>query len=93
MGNVDLGNFLGTVFAVIFANIWSSRTNRAASIVLLPAIVLLVSGSIGFRGFVSYTSGNTQLGQQQFAHMFVVAATIAMGLILGNSLAKPKTTL
>ncbi|MCX5773860.1 MAG: threonine/serine exporter family protein [Fusobacteria bacterium] len=93
MGNIDLGNFLGTVFAVIFANIWSSKTHRAASIVLLPAIVLLVSGSIGFRGFVSYTSGNTVLGQQQFTHMFVVAATIAMGLILGNSLTKPKTTL
>jgi len=93
MGSVNLGNFLGTVLGVIFSNIWSSRTNRAASIVLLPTIVLLVSGSIGFRGFVSFTSGYTELGQHQFTHMFVVAATIAMGLILGNSLSKEKTTL
>lgn len=93
ISSVNLGNFLGTVFAVVFANIWSAKTNRSASLVLLPAVVFLVSGSIGFRGFVDLSIGNTELGYKEFAHMFVVALSIAAGLIVGNSIFKPKITL
>ena len=93
ISSVNLGNFLGTVFAVVFANIWSAKTNRSASLVLLPAVVFLVSGSIGFRGFVDLSIGNTVLGQQELIHMFVVALSIAAGLIVGNSIYKSKITL
>ena len=93
ISSVNTGNLLGTVFAVIFANVWSEKTNRAASLVLIPALVFLVSGSVGFRGFVALSAGNAALGQQQFLHMFVVAGTIAVGLILGNTIYKPKITL
>jgi len=92
LGN-NLGNFLGTALALVFANIWSGRTNRPTSIVLLPAVVFMVSGSIGFRGLVSLSAGDTALGLQEFMHMFVVAATIAIGLVVGNSLSKPRITL
>lgn len=93
ISSVNLGNFLGTVFAVVFANIWSAKNNRSASLVLLPAVVFLVSGSIGFRGFVDLSIGNTALGQQELIHMFVVALSIAAGLIVGNSIYKSKITL
>lgn len=90
---VNLGNFIGTTFAVIFSNVWAENTNRPISIVLLPASVFLVSGSIGFRGLVAMSSGNTVLGQHEFIQMFVVASTIAAGMIVGNSIYKPKITL
>lgn len=89
----NLGNFLGTTMALVFANIWSDRANRPTSIVLLPAVVFMVSGSIGFRGLVSLSAGNTTLGLEEFMHMFVVAATIAVGLVVGNSLSRPRITL
>ena len=89
----NLGNLFGTIVAVVFANCWGKCTGRPVSIVLLPAIVLLVSGSIGFRGLAAITAGQTATGEQQFLQMFVVALTIAAGLLVGNSIIRPKTTL
>jgi hypothetical protein len=66
---------------------------RPTSIVLIPAIVLLVSGSIGFRGLAAIAQGEVALGERQFLQMFVVAATIAAGLLVGNTLVRPKVTL
>ena len=93
ISGLNLGNFLGTVLVVIFADFWSALTNRQVSLVLLPSVVFLVSGSIGFRGFVAMSAGNTALGQQEFIQMFVVAACIAAGLIVGNSVYKPRISL
>ena len=89
----NLGNLLGTIVAVVCANLWARQTLRPTSIVLLPAIVLLVSGSIGFRGLVAIAVGQTATGEQQFLQMFVVALTIAAGLLVGNTLVRPKITL
>ena len=89
----NLGNLFGTIVAVVFANIWGKATHRPTSIVLLPAIVLLVSGSIGFRGLAAITVGQTATGEQQFVQMFVVALTIAAGLLVGNTIIQPKASL
>ena len=89
----NLGNLLGTIVAVVFANLWARQTRRPTSIVLLPAIVLLVSGSIGFRGLAALAQGQTAVGEQQFLQMFVVALTIAAGLLIGNTITKPEATL
>jgi len=89
----DLGNFLGTAMAMVFANVWSDRTNRPTSNVILPAFVFMVSGSIGFRGLVAISAGSTALGLSEFSHMFVVAITLAAGLVVGNLIYKPKILL
>jgi len=89
----NLGNLSGTIIAVVFANLWGKVTERPTSIVLLPAIVLLVSGSIGFRGLAAITVGQTATGEQQFIQMFVVALTIAAGLLVGNTIVRPMKSL
>ena len=89
----NLGNLIGTIIAVMFANLWARKTGRPTSIVLLPAIILLVSGSIGFRGLASMATGQTALGEQQFLQMFIVALTIAAGILVGNTLSRPRVTL
>ena len=89
----NLGNLLGTVIAVVFANLWARKTGRPTSIVLLPAIILLVSGSIGFRGLAAMAAGQVASGEQQVLQMFVVALTIAAGLLVGNTIVPSKTTL
>jgi uncharacterized membrane protein YjjB (DUF3815 family) len=85
----NLGNLLGTVVAVLIANIWARVTDRPTSILLLPTIVLLVSGSIGFRGLADLASGEDDLGGGEFVDMFVVALTIAAGLLIGNTIIRP----
>ena len=89
----NLGNLFGTIVAVVAANLWAGRTKRPTSIALLPAIVLLVSGSIGFRGLAAIAAGQVATGEQQLLQMFVVALTIAAGLLVGNTISRPKVTL
>ena len=89
----NLGNLVGTIVAVVFANLWARKTGRPTSIVLLPAIILLVSGSIGFRGLASMAVGQFEFGEQQFVQMFIVALTIAAGLLVGNTISRPQATL
>jgi uncharacterized membrane protein YjjP (DUF1212 family) len=42
----NLGTVLAAAAATVYANLWAGRSRRPTSIVLLPAIVILVSGSI-----------------------------------------------
>jgi uncharacterized membrane protein YjjB (DUF3815 family) len=89
----NLGNLVGTIIAAVFANLWAGRTGRPTSIVLLPALGLLVSGGIGFRGLLAMADGQSDVGERQFLQMFVVALTIAVGLLVGNTISRPRVTL
>ena len=89
----NLGNLVGTILAVVVANLWARRTERPTSIVLIPAIVMLVSGTIGFRGLASMAGGEVLLGAQQFLQMFVVALTIVVGIMIGYTIVRPQPTL
>jgi uncharacterized membrane protein YjjB (DUF3815 family) len=91
--NANLGNLLGTILAVIVGNFWSRKTGRPASIVVIPAILLLVGGTIGFRGLANMASGNMVLGVEQFFQMFIVALTIMLGVLIGLFIMKPKPNL
>jgi uncharacterized membrane protein YjjP (DUF1212 family) len=88
--NSNLGNLVGTIIAVVVANLWARKTGRPSSIVLIPAIVLLVSGSIGFRGLVAVTAGQFMVGAQEFLQMFVVAVTILVGIVIGYTIVRPE---
>jgi uncharacterized membrane protein YjjP (DUF1212 family) len=89
----NLGNLLGTIIAVVLANLWSRRTGRPTSILLIPAIVMLVSGTIGFRGLAAMAEGELLLGIQQFLQMFIVAITILAGILIGFTIVRPEKSL
>ena len=89
----NLGNLVGTIIAVVVANLWARKIGRPSSIVLIPAIVLLVSGSIGFRGLVAMAGGDFLLGAGQFLQMFVVAMTIFAGIVVGHTIVRPESGL
>lgn len=69
------GNLAHPVGTVVAAHLWSRRAARPSSIILIPAIVMLAKGTIGFRGLVSTAGREILLGTQQFLRMFVVAMT------------------
>jgi len=48
---------------------------------------------MGFRGLVSIASGQIQQGEMQLQGMIYVAILIAAGLVVGNTLSKPRITL
>jgi uncharacterized membrane protein YjjP (DUF1212 family) len=88
----NLGNVLGAALVGIFANTWEWKVGKPGSIVLLPAITVLVSGSIGFRGLVASAQGDAA-GAGQFLDMFLVAITLTAGLLIANTIVKPKKSL
>lgn len=91
----NVGVFLSSVAMVVMSNLWASWMNRPSWLVLLPCIVLQVSGSIGFQGvFKVVTPGeDTTLGAEQFLQMFIVALLIIVGLMAGNTIFPSSTTL
>ncbi len=91
--NDNLGILFAAAATAVFSNFWASRTRRPTSIVLLPAIVVLVSGSLGFQGLAAIAEGKTTIGAEQLLQMFVVAVMLTAGLLVGNTIVRPRTTL
>jgi len=88
----DVGTFLSAVAFSIVANIWGRLKDRPNTIILLPSIVLSVSGSIGFQGVINLVNGDTYVGTQQFLQMFIVAVMTFGGILVGSSLFPPHQT-
>jgi uncharacterized membrane protein YjjP (DUF1212 family) len=91
--NDNLGILIAAAVTAVFANLWARRKRRPTSIVLLPAIVVLVSGSVGFQGLAAIAQGETTVGAQQLVQMFVVAVMLTAGILVGNTIVRPRTTL
>ena len=91
--NDNLGILVAAAATAVFSNVWAARTRRPTSIVLLPAIVVLVSGSVGFQGLAAIAEGDTTIGAQQLLQMFVVAVMLTVGLLVGNTIVRPRNTL
>ena len=88
-----LGTLTGAIVASIFANYWARYFNRPTSIVLVPAITVMVSGSIGFQGLFVAAGGQRDQGLELVLQMFIVALVIAAGLLIANTIVRPKVTL
>jgi uncharacterized membrane protein YjjB (DUF3815 family) len=59
----------------------------------LPAIILLVPGSIGFKGLEFLFSHNTIEGINTLFNTFIIGIALVAGNYFGNILIKPKRNL
>jgi uncharacterized membrane protein YjjP (DUF1212 family) len=76
-------------FIGIAGNIYSWWRRRPTGTIVLPAIALLLPGSIGFRGMrdlISRDTSDTLAGLDTFTHALLIAASIAAGLLIANAL-------
>lgn len=69
------------------AHVYGSTAGR------LEVYLTRMTAALGFRGLAAMATGQIAAGEQQFAQMFVVALTIAAGLLIGNTIIQPKATL
>lgn len=96
-GGRNFQTYISSVVSCVAANAWAIRTNRPNSILLVPALILLVSGSIGFQGLLTILlevdEDDKSVGTSQFLQMIIVALLIVAGLLTGNTLLEPSTTL
>jgi uncharacterized membrane protein YjjB (DUF3815 family) len=59
----------------------------------VPAVLLLVPGSMGFRGVSALLGRDTLSGVGTLFEMFVVAIAIVAGLLVANAVVSPRRSL
>jgi uncharacterized membrane protein YjjP (DUF1212 family) len=89
----ELGVLLGALALGIAANLYARFLDRPQQVVLVPAVILLVPGSMGFRGISSLLDRNTLTGIETTFATFVVAMAIVAGLLIANALVSPRRVL
>jgi len=75
------------------ANLYARLLKRPSMIVSLPAIILLVPGSVGFKGLEFLFSQNTLSGINTLFNTLILGLALVAGTYFGNLIVRPKRSL
>jgi uncharacterized membrane protein YjjP (DUF1212 family) len=89
----QMGVLVGAFALGVVSNLYARYMDRPAMVVQVPAVFLLVPGSLGFRGMSSLLDHDTMSGVETMFAMFVVALAIASGLLIASAVVPPKRSL
>ena len=89
----DAGVFLAALAVAALSNAYARLAKRPASLMRLPAIMLLVPGSLGYRSLTLVFSHYMEQGLSAALSVLVVLASLVGGLLLGNTLIPPRRNL
>jgi len=97
LGSVGLGPDLAVGIAAfllgLIANLYARVRRHPAAIPLVPGLMLLVPGSIGFRSLLSLLERNVLSGVETAFQMTMVAVSLVTGLLLANVVLPPRRAL
>jgi uncharacterized membrane protein YjjB (DUF3815 family) len=82
----DLGSFIGAFTAATVSNLIARIRHQPASLTLVPAIVLLVPGSIGFSSLSSMLNRDVVPGVESAFRTVLVAVALTTGLLIADVL-------
>lgn len=85
----QFGAALGAFAVTLGSNLLSHFTRRTPSLTLLPGLMVLVPGSLGFRGLASIFQNQVVAGLDTAFQMLFLAAALLFGVLLAN-LASPE---
>jgi uncharacterized membrane protein YjjP (DUF1212 family) len=85
----ELGAFLGATGVSAFGNAFNRIAGRPAAIPIVPGLLLLVPGSLGFQSLASLVGHDTLQGIEAAFRMILVAVSLATGLLFANVLLPP----
>jgi uncharacterized membrane protein YjjP (DUF1212 family) len=80
----ELGTFVGALTAGIASNVYAKLRDRPATIALVPGILLLVPGSIGYRSLASLLKREVVLGVETAFQMMLIAVALVAGMLIAN---------
>jgi uncharacterized membrane protein YjjB (DUF3815 family) len=80
----ELGACLAAVALGLSSNAFARAWRRSATIPLVPGILLLVPGSVGFRSLAWLLDRETVPGMEAAFRMVLVAVSLATGLLLAS---------
>ncbi len=89
-GAEALGAGAGTLLAALglglYSNGWSRLRDRPASTALVPGLMLLVPGSLGFRAIDALLGHDPLGGLESLGAVLMVSASLVTGLLVANGL-------
>jgi uncharacterized membrane protein YjjP (DUF1212 family) len=88
--DLDFGGFVGAFAVAAASNLFARWRDRPVAVTLLPGILLLVPGSVGFRGVMDLLERHVVGGVETAFRMMFVAAAIVAGLLFANMAAPPR---
>ncbi|MCX5747092.1 MAG: threonine/serine exporter family protein, partial [Proteobacteria bacterium] len=89
----EMGVMVGAFAIGALGNVYARLLARPAQVVLVPALLLLVPGSMGFRGMASLLDRNTLNGVESVFAMFVATIAIVGGLLVSQAVVSPRRSL
>lgn len=89
----DIGAFIGGLCVGMTGNLFSRSCSQPAALIQMPGLILLVPGSVGFRGLSSLFTKNTLVGIDTTFEMFLIAIALVSGLLLANIIISPNRSL
>ena len=89
----ELGLFLATLALGLAANVWSRILNRPSAVAVVPGVILLVPGSLGYRSLASLMQHDVVGGVQTAFAVTQIAVALAAGLLVATALVPPRRAL
>jgi uncharacterized membrane protein YjjP (DUF1212 family) len=88
-----LGALLGALLAGLAGNLYERRGRRPAVVMILPSLIMLVPGAIGYRSLSFLMERNIVAGIDSAVTALLVGVTLVAGLLLANVLLPPRNAL
>lgn len=82
----ELGAFFAALLVGLASNVYAWFTDRPTSVTLVPGVLLLVPGSIGFRGIASLLDRKTITGVETAFTAVLIAAALTAGILTATVL-------
>lgn len=88
-GGRELGAFVGALLVAGSANLFARWRRRPAAVVRTPGLLLLVPGSLGFRGLTNAVAGDFNASVRFLFEMLFVGGGLVAGLLMAGFLLPP----
>jgi len=85
--------FAASVVITLASNIYARCANRPGALIRVAGIILMVPGSVGFRGVSSLIERNTTLGLDIALDLTIILVALVGGMLIGNVLVPARRNL
>jgi uncharacterized membrane protein YjjB (DUF3815 family) len=83
-----VGSCFASAFIVtVSGNIYQRITGKPAMLLIIPGLITLVPGSVGFRGLHALMTRDSIAGINTITDMAVTATALAIGTLMANAIA------
>jgi uncharacterized membrane protein YjjP (DUF1212 family) len=86
----ELGVFVGALTVGVTSNVLARLRDRPTTITLVPGLLILVPGSIGYRSLSSLLDREVVLGIETAFRMILIAMALVAGLLASNVVTPPR---